>query len=49
MVPLVRMLCEIDYRGPLGTMGYMQSGDIPGKLDRAYEAWEKIRAAAQRK
>ncbi|MBL7133997.1 MAG: sugar phosphate isomerase/epimerase [Phycisphaerae bacterium] len=47
MVPLVRTLREIDYRGPLGTMGYTQSGDIPGKLDRAYKAWEKIKAAAE--
>jgi len=45
MVPLVRTLREIDYQGPLGTMGYTQSGDIPGKLQRAYRAWEKIKAA----
>ncbi len=45
MVPLVRTLREIDYQGPLGTMGYTQSGDIPGKLKRAYRAWEKIKAA----
>ena len=49
MVPLVRTLREIDYQGPLGTMGYTQSGDIPAKLDSAYKAWEKIRTAAQRK
>ena len=49
MVPLVRTLREIDYQGPLGTMGYTQSGDIPAKLDSAYKAWEKIRASAQRK
>ena len=49
MVPLVRTLREIDYNGPLGTMGYTQSGDIPDKLGRAYKAWEKIRADAQRK
>ena len=46
MVPLVRTLREIGYQGPLGTMGYTQSGDIPAKLDRAYKAWEKIKAAA---
>ena len=43
MLPLVRTLREIDYQGPLGTMGYTQSGDIPGKLDRAYRAWEQIK------
>ena len=43
MVPLVRTLREIDYQGPLGTMGYTQSGDIPAKLDRAYQAWEQIK------
>jgi sugar phosphate isomerase/epimerase len=47
MVPLVRMLREIDYQGPLGTMGYTQSGDIPGKLAQAYGAWEKIKATAK--
>ena len=47
MVPLVRTLREIDYRGPLGTMGYKQGGDIPGKLDRACKAWEKIKTAAR--
>jgi sugar phosphate isomerase/epimerase len=49
MVPLVRTLREIDYQGPLGTMGYTQSGDIPAKLDSAYKAWEKIQADAQEK
>ena len=48
MVPLVKTLREIDYRGPLGTMGYTQSGDIPAKLTRAYTAWEHIRAEALR-
>ena len=43
MVPLVRTLREIDYQGPLGTMGYTQSGDVPGKLERAYRAWEQIK------
>jgi len=43
MAPLVKTLREMDYRGPLGTMGYTQSSDIPGKLDRAYKAWEKIK------
>ena len=47
MVPLVRTLREVDYHGPLGTMGYTQSGDIPGKLKSAYAAWEKIKAAAE--
>jgi len=47
MVPLVRTLREIDYQGPLGTMGYTQSGDIPGKLKRAYQAWGRIKAAAK--
>jgi hypothetical protein len=28
----------------LGTMGYTQSGDISGKLKRAYQAWGKIKA-----
>jgi sugar phosphate isomerase/epimerase len=45
MVPLVRILREIDYQGPLGTMGYTQSGDIPTKLESAYKAWKKIEAA----
>ena len=48
MVPLVKALREMDYRGPLGTMGYTQKGDIPTKLTRAYIAWEKIRAEASR-
>ena len=48
MVPLVKTLREMDYRGPLGTMGYTQKGDIPAKLTRAYIAWEKIRAEANR-
>ena len=48
MVPLVKTLREIDYRGPLGTMGYTQSGDIPAKLTRAYTAWEHILAKALR-
>ncbi len=48
MVPLVKTLREMDYRGPLGTMGYTQKGDIPAKLTRAYIAWEKIRAEASR-
>jgi len=43
MVPLVRTLREMNYQGPLGTMGYTQSGDIPGKLERAHQAWEQIR------
>ena len=45
MVPLVRTLREIDYQGPLGTMGYTQTGDIPGKLKRAFQAWDRIKAA----
>ena len=48
MVPLVKALREMDYRGPLGTMGYTQKGDIPSKLARAYIAWEKIRTEANR-
>ncbi len=48
MVPLVRTLDEMGYRGPLGTMGYTQRGDIPGKLKRAYEAWQKIKQAARK-
>ncbi len=44
LVPMIRTLHEIDYRGPLGTMGYTQGGDIPGKLEKAFKAWEKIRA-----
>ncbi len=47
MVPLVRTLREIDYRGPLGTMGYTPSGDIPDKLKKASLAWGKIKAAAK--
>ncbi len=43
MVPLVRTLREIDYQGPLGTMAYTQRGDIPGKLDLAYKAWQQIK------
>ena len=48
MVPLVKALRGMDYRGPLGTMGYTQKGDIPSKLARAYIAWEKIRTEANR-
>ena len=48
MVPLVKALREMDYRGPLGTMGYTQKGDIPTKLARAYKAWERIRTEANR-
>jgi sugar phosphate isomerase/epimerase len=47
MVPLVCTLREIDYQGPLGTMGYTQTGDIPGKLKRAFQAWDKIKAAIE--
>ena len=46
MVPLVRTLREMGYRGPLGTMGYTQRGDIPGKLKRGRQAWEKLLAKA---
>jgi len=46
MAPLVRTLREMDYQGPLGTMGYKQSGDIPDKLDRAYKAWGLIKASS---
>ena len=45
MVPLVRTLREMDYQGPLGTMGYTQSGDIPAKLKQGHKAWETIKAA----
>jgi sugar phosphate isomerase/epimerase len=48
MVPLVRTLRDIDYQGPLGTMGYTQTGDIPGKLDRAQQAWEQIKKESLR-
>lgn len=44
MVPMIKALREMDYRGPLGTMGYTQAGDIPGKLKSASKAWEKIKA-----
>jgi sugar phosphate isomerase/epimerase len=43
MAPLIRTLREMDYQGPLGTMGYTQSGDIPDKLGRAYKAWKQIK------
>ena len=43
---LERTLREMDHQGPLGTMGYTQSGDIPGKLDRAHQAWEQIKQKA---
>lgn len=42
MLPLVRTLRELDYRGPVGTMGFTQGGDIPGKLQRAHRAWGEI-------
>ena len=48
MVPLVRTLREIGYQGPLGTMGYTQTGDIPGKLGRAQQAWEQIKKKSLR-
>ena len=44
---VLHRLTEINYQGPLGTMGCTQRGDIPGKLDRAYKAWQKIKAEAQ--
>ncbi len=47
MAPLVRTLREIDYQGTMGTMGYTQSGDIPGKLKRAHQAWRKIKTATK--
>jgi hypothetical protein len=28
-------------------MGYTQSGDIPGKLERAFQAWTKIKTAVK--
>ncbi len=43
MTRLVRILKDADYQGPLGTMGYTQSGDIPAKLDRAFKAWEAMK------
>ena len=46
MAPLVSTLREMDYRGPLGTMGFTQSGDIPGKLERARKAWDAIKQEA---
>ena len=46
MAPLVRTLREMDHRGPLGTMGFTQSGDIPGKLERARRAWERTKQDA---
>lgn len=47
LTPLVKTLSEMGYEGPLGTMGYTQKGDIPGKLDRAYKAWEAIKQQAR--
>jgi sugar phosphate isomerase/epimerase len=44
--PLVRILADLNYEGPLGSMGYTQSGDIPGKLGRAQKGWIKIRDEA---
>ena len=49
MAPLVRTLREMDYQGPLGTMGYTQSGDIPDKLDRAFTAWGQIKQSSRSK
>jgi sugar phosphate isomerase/epimerase len=46
MVSLVRTLSQMDYQGPVGTMGYTQRGDIPGKLDRAFQAWKHIKQKA---
>ena len=48
MAPLVRTLREMDYQGPLGTMGYTQSGDIPAKLKQAQQAWEQIKQKAMK-
>lgn len=48
MVPLVQTLQKINYQGPLGTMGYTQTGDIPGKLKKAFEAWERIKKEAMK-
>lgn len=48
MVPLVRTLHEMGYQGPLCTMGYTQSGDIPAKLARGRQAWERIKSEALR-
>jgi len=46
MTPLVSTLRAMDYQGPLGTMGFTQSGDIPGKLERARKAWDAIKQEA---
>jgi sugar phosphate isomerase/epimerase len=46
VVPLVRTLREIGYQGPLVTMGFSQRGDIPEKLLRGRQAWEKIKRDA---
>lgn len=46
MVPLVPILEEIDYEGRPGTTGFTQSGGIAGKLERAHQAWEKIKREA---
>ena len=48
-VPLVQTLRDIDYQGPLGTMGYTQSGDIPGKLKSAFAAWQAIKSRSKKK
>lgn len=48
MVPLVRTLHAMDYQGPLCTMGFTQSGDIPAKLARGRRAWERIKSEALR-
>ena len=48
LVPLVRILHELNYQGPLGTMGFTQRGDIPAKLSLAMTAWRGIQQQGTR-
>lgn len=40
--PLVATLRDIDYQGPVGSMGYTLTGDIPQKLQAGRRAWDEL-------
>jgi len=42
--PILKALSELGYKGPVSHQGYSIKGNLPGRLEAAKAAWEKLKA-----
>jgi len=44
LLPMLRRLADLGYRGPIGLQGYAVKGEVRENLSRSMDAWHKLSA-----